>query len=193
MTRVALLLVLPWLASCLIAESPSDFPNQPTQRPTIVQSRVVPSAGQVLGSFPTAQGGFIVPIKLLDPTQIFEWRVFLDFDANSLNTESQAKAGGRSEPGGEDVDATDKLNGIRRIKFSLDPPDDTLCHVIEFIVTSGTFTSGARAVRNVDPLQSDQITWFYSPGGDLAGCPVQNAAAPPYDGSTPTSEEARAD
>lgn len=185
MKKLLVLLSSPLLASCLIAESPADFPEQPTERPTIVQSRVIPSASQVLGSWP-AQGGFLVPVKLLNPTQVFEWRVFVDFDADSLTSENRPAKGDTSRPTDNDVNPDDARRGIRRIQFLLDPPDESVCHRIEFVATSESF--GAAGANNVDPLKSDQITWIYSPNGDLSGCPVQAAPIPPYE--DPALEEA---
>lgn len=181
-------LLVPMLTSCLIAESPADFPEQPTERPTIVQSRVIPTTEKVLASFPTA--GFVVPVKLLNPEQTFQWRVFVDFDPLSANSQDRPAAGGKSEAGKEDLAPADARNGIRRIEFDIAAPDDEVCHTIEFLVTSASFASNdARTIHNVDPLLSDQITWIYSPGGDLAGCKVQDAPIPPYDDPALTEEE----
>ena len=191
MSRWLALLCTPLLASCLIAESPAEFPEQPVERPTILQSRVIPTASRVLASMPVAD--FVVPVKLLNPRQVFYWRVFVDFDPRSQDKD-RAEAGGESGPNNEDLQPNDALNGIRRIAFRLTPLDQALCHTIEFIASAQPFPGNdPRLIHSVDPLQSDQITWFYSPGGDLAGCPVQDAPVPPYDDPPLTNEDSVAE
>ncbi len=192
MTRwIALSCTLPVLAACVIAESPPAFPVQLPERPTIIQSRTVPTTSKVLGSFPEA--GFLVPVKLFDPEQTVEWQVFVDFDPLNPDGDATPDASGKSEPmarssstpGAEDLDPSDPRSGIRRIEFTIARPTffDRTCHTIEFIVATrnSIFGDTPRSLRSIDPLQSDQVTWFYSPNGDLAGCPVEAAPVPPYD------------
>ncbi len=176
-----LVVLLTLLAGCLIAESPAEVPVQTPERPTILEPLVVPTARAVLGSFPPS--GFLVPVKLFNPQQAFEWRVFVDFDPFDLNPDSPSAAQGTSRPvlegesapGQEDVTADDPLQGIRRVKFVITPLDPTTCHTIEFVAATDFQGSGTRSLHAVDPQQSDHVVWFYSPSGDLAGCPVQDA------------------
>lgn len=173
-------------ASCLIAESPADFPNQPEERPTIVTDLVIPTTTAVLGSMP---GQFLVPVKLLDPTQTIWWQVFVDFDPGDTNQDARALARGTSTPGEEDVDPTDPRSGLRRVTFSLPVLDPAICHTIEFVTASGEFPRGVAVdARSVDPLQSDSVTWFFNPAGDLAGCPTADAPVPPVPDAGTTTE-----
>ena len=178
-------LALPVVSSCLIGESPTDYPDQPTERPTIVQSTLVPSASSVLVSFPTT--GMLASVSLLNPRQTFEWRVFLDFDPLDTDGEKPVAAQGTSTPGAEDITASDPLRGLRRIEFTVAQPlppklptDTRTCHTIELIVAeTGQFaTNNIRLIHAVDPLKSDSVTWFYSPTGDLGGCPAQAVTIP---------------
>lgn len=189
--RLALFLALPVLTSCVIAESPPTYPAQKPERPTIIQSRTVPTTSKVLGSFP--EGAFLVPVKLFDPTQVVEWQVFVDFDPLNANVDATPDASGKSSPvagsdstpGAEDLNPSDPRSGIRRIEFTISKPEffDRTCHTIEFIVATENSIVGntPRSLHQVDPLQSDQVTWFYSENGDLAGCPVEDAPVPPYE------------
>lgn len=184
MKRLLVLLVgitAPLGASCLIAESPAQVPEQVPERPTILESLVEPSARVVLASFPPS--GFLVPVKLFNPQQAVEWRVFVDFDPQSQNIDnkpvaqgvSRPAAQGASRPGQEDITDDDPLQGIRRIQFFIDTPDPTTCHTIEFVVATEFPGSDTRNQHAVDALQSSRVVWFYSPGGNLGGCPVQDA------------------
>lgn len=173
--KALLLLGVPLLTSCIIATAPNDYPPIEAERPTIVEASVVPSNQRVLGVFPNE---FLVPVKVIDVKQEFDWRVFIDFDPLSPRIGPFA-ASGRSTPGQEDTDPNNDLYGIRRVRFELAvPPDVTTCHTIQLQVGANFARTDSRSANAGDPLQRDQITWFYSPSGDLAGCPVVSPVTP---------------
>ena len=170
------------LSSCIIAEPISDLPAAAPFRPTILRGSVAPTASVILVTFPEQ---FYVPVELVDPSAEFKWRMFIDYDERG---EDKVASGTSSyEPG------SDK-SGVRVVVVQAPAPTDTTrCHVIEF-VAARAFTDETGS--NVDPRQShtptlgsgggDSVTWFYSPSGDLSGCPVGDAAVkvtPPDSGA----------
>jgi hypothetical protein len=158
-----------WLlaSACILAQSPAPLPVLPDMRPTIQRTAVVPSASRVLLSFPPE---FVVPVELLDPSRTFEWRVFIDYDPLSR---TDAVLDGRSDP-----DPADASVPVRRVTFSIEPPDleqgRAECHVVEFLVAYSFRGSTAHAP---DPTGGDSVTWFYNPSGDLSGCPSFDGGA----------------
>lgn len=152
------------ITSCIIAEPPSDPPRLPRSRPTIVRGSVVPSPANVLGRFPDK---FIVPVELFDPTAAFKWAVWVDFNPAT---------GERLELFETSEFVQENTTGrVRKLEFTLRPPNDDRCHTIEIVVAlefAGQSLAGAHA-----PLEpgGDIVTWFYNPRGDLAGCPTLDA------------------
>lgn len=160
--------VVALFAACIIAEPPSDLPELPRFRPTILRGSVVPSTSGVLGAFPDR---FIVPVELVDPNVTLSYRVYIDYNpitGDGLDFPGTIGAGGTP-------------SRVRVIDFKATaPPDLTRCHVIEFVVAESFFAElegkGAHAPREPG---GDSVTWFYSPGGDLSGCPVVDAGVLP--------------
>jgi hypothetical protein len=187
MKRLLVLALMPFGASCIIAESPATIPVQNAVPPVILQTSASPTTSAILVTFPPS--GFLVPVKLFDPEQTFVWRVFVDFNPQDSNAELAAqgtdrtKSTGASSPGVEDVTPEDARQGIRRIKFLAPQVDDQTCHTIEFIITTDKGTGNPQNLHAVDPTTSDKITWFYSPTGDRAECPVQDAGFGGNDGT----------
>ena len=157
--------------ACVIAEPPGELPRPPQRRPVIVSGSLVPSNAGILGTFPEK---FLVPVELADPTATFEWSAFVDF--NPL-TGSGLVAYQQSifEPSNYD-------GRLRILEVPIPPPPDLdTCHVIEIVValrlavTPETVT-GPGAHTPLEP-GGDSAIWFYSPTGDLRGCPVLDAGA----------------
>jgi hypothetical protein len=169
------------LLACVLAEPVGDLPRAAQQRPTIVRASVVPSSSTVLGTFPDK---FVVPVELSDPTLTFQWAAFIDFDPIT-DTGLQLYA--------DSVFESASLQGRTRvIEIPIPaPPDLDRCHVIEVVVAlqleSTTRPREAHTPRIGGP-GGDSVTWFYSPGGDLAGCPALSVDAGPdarSDGAIP--------
>ena len=152
--------------ACIIAEPPGALPRLPASRPTIVRSAAVPPPSTVLGTFPEK---FVVPVELADPTASFRWRAFVDY--NPL-TGAGFVAGGESK-----FDRASLDSGARVLEIPVPPPPDLdRCHVVEILVAlrfAGEF-EGKQAHTPEEP-GGDNVSWFYSPTGDLEGCPKIDA------------------
>ncbi|MCA9586805.1 MAG: hypothetical protein KC657_15730 [Myxococcales bacterium] len=152
--------------ACIIAEPPGALPRLPASRPTIVRSAAVPPPSTVLGTFPEK---FVVPVELADPTASFRWRAFVDY--NPL-TGAGFVAGGESK-----FDRASLDGGARVLEIPVPPPPDLdRCHVVEILVAlrfAGEF-EGKQAHTPEEP-GGDNVSWFYSPTGDLEGCPKIDA------------------
>lgn len=152
-------------AACVLAEPVGELPRPAAQRPTIVRASVAPSPNLVLGTFPDK---FVVPVELADPTATFQWAAFVDFDPTT-DTGLQLFADSAFE--------TATLAGRTRVlEIPIPaPPDLDRCHVVEVVVAlqleSTASPRGAHSPKQGGP-GGDSVTWFYSPGGDLAGCPA---------------------
>jgi hypothetical protein len=155
------------LAACIIADPPTDLPRPTPRKPTIIRSTAVPPDTRVLGTFPDAtQGqGFHVEVEA-DPTSQLSWSLYLDYDPLTNN----GLIGQDSIP----VDLSSQDAGIREVNMVPRrpvQPDPTLCHVVEGIVTLPQ-QRGSTSPHAYDPATGDSIVWFYSPTGDLSGCPI---------------------
>lgn len=155
--------------SCLIAEPQTDLPTVPTFRPLVVRGAAVPSPNGVLGVYPEQ---LIIPIELVDPSVTFKWRVYVDY--NPI-TGGGLEVDGTSAPSG--VPARIRTLEIQTVRRT----DLDRCHVIEFIVAKSFLgeSEGKNTHTPAEPGEADNITWFYSPTGDLAGCPVLDAGLIP--------------
>lgn len=159
-------LSLPALISCLIAEPPGDLPRVPRRRPVIVQSSLVPPATLVLGTFPEK---LIVPVELADPSVSFQWSAFVDFNPKT----GQGLVGVDTST----FERANLVEGLRMLEIALpQPPDLDRCHTIEVVVALELLarSPGINAHTPRDP-GGDSVTWFYSPTGDPAGCPMLDA------------------
>jgi hypothetical protein len=150
-------------AACVIADPAPEVPVPPPHRPTILHGSVVPPDTAILSQFPLS---FEVPVELVDPSQAFEYNVFVD---------DVFKFHGSVEP---DPTLTDA--GIRVIPVTLSPPDPAFCHVIEFIVA--LHFEGADP-HSPDSTGGDSVAWFYNPSGNPGGCPLYDAGG--LDGAFP--------
>src|SRR5262249_36221704 len=114
---------------------------------------------------------FILPVDV-DPRASFFWRAFLDFDPRSRVIYNGSPDPITPDPASED-------GGIRTLAIALAPPKDIeACHTLEIVVAikfDETHTPSAPG--------GDTVVWFYSPTGDLSGCPVLDASAAVLDGA----------
>ncbi|MEI7892665.1 MAG: hypothetical protein WCI05_06215 [Myxococcales bacterium] len=154
--------------SCVIADPPAELPRPPRRRPTIFHGSVVPPLGQVLGQFPTQ---FVVPVDVGDPSTSFEWNVFLDYDP--VSRPAPVLSGFEEDPAGMDA-------GVRVVAFSIDVPDPTACHVIEFMVA---LTFNRASAHTPDSYGADSTIWLYNPSGLATECPRYDAGG--LDGAFP--------
>jgi hypothetical protein len=158
------------LFACIIAEPVSDLPVLPSFRPVIVRSSTVPQPSAVLGVFPDK---FVVPVELVDPGVTLSWRLYVDY--NPITGEGLVSF--------EDGLRATSADRTRVLEVQTGPrPDPSRCHVVEFIVAQQFQVPGGLGGKNartpVDPPGGDAVTWIYSPGGDLRGCPVADAGVP---------------
>jgi hypothetical protein len=153
---------------CLIVEPPGELPRVPERRPIIVKGSLVPTNGNVLGTFPDK---FIVPVELSDPTATFQWSAFVNF--NPLTGDGLVLVE-------ESIFEPQNYDGRYRVlEVPIPPPLDLdRCHVVEIVVAlrllASTFEVPKAAHTPQEP-GGDSAIWFYSPTGDLRGCPVLDA------------------
>jgi len=149
------------IGACVIAEPPTDLPTIVEQPPTVARAGVVPSPTVVLTRWPET---FIVPVRLTDPKTTLVYSYFIDYNAATgdgyiQTIESRFEIG--STPGGQ-----------RLLEIPIpEPPPPDRCHTIEVVVALNLNTSDGRNAHTPLPPGGDSVSWFYSPGGDLAGCP----------------------
>jgi hypothetical protein len=168
--------------SCLIAEPQTDLPGVPAFRPLVLRGAAVPTPNAVLGVYPEQ---LVVPIELVDPSVTFKWRVYVDY--NPI-TGAGLEVDGTSAPSG--IPARIRTLEIQTVRRT----DLDRCHVIEFIVAKSFLgeSEGKNTHTPAEPGEADSITWFYSPTGDLAGCPVLDAGLiPRLDGGADGADGAR--
>ena len=152
---------------CVLIEPSGELPRIPPTRPTIRRAEVVPSASQVLSTFPRE---FIVPVELADPTQPFEYAAFIDYNAATGE-------GLQIAPTKSDFDPGNTSKRVRVITVALNPPAASgRCHTVEILVAL-RFESSVTAQTAHTPAEpgGDIVTWFYNPSGDPAGCPSLDA------------------
>jgi hypothetical protein len=156
---------------CVIAEPPGDLPRPPQRRPVIITSQLVPQNSGVLATFPSR---FVVPVELVDPTANFDWSAFVDFNpltGDGLVAVSQSQF------------SPSNFDGKYRIlEVEIPAPLDLMdrCHVIEIVVALNLLareTSDGRVAHTPREPGGDNAVWFYSPTGDLRGCPILDAGA----------------
>jgi hypothetical protein len=165
---VALAVTASGVSACLVVEPPGDLPTTPVRRPTIRRSEASPVASFVLGAWPES---FLVPVELVDASQTFQWRVFVDYDPEDRRVEPAVF--GASAP-----NLADRNGNVRLVRATVPAPTDNgRCHVIEFLVAARFLGDlEGRTAHTPAAPGGDSIVWFYSPGGDLSGCPVYSAA-----------------
>lgn len=159
--------------SC-IPEPPPDRVEPPRSRPVIVRASVVPSPSAVLTRFPRL---FLVPVELADPTEDFQWVAFIDYNAFTGTGRQEAPKTSSFTP-------SNTVGRIRTIEVGLLPPSPDRCHLIEVIV-GRSFGEDQTGRRPVEPPGGDIVSWFYSPGGTLEGCPSLDVGGFEADGGAP--------
>jgi hypothetical protein len=157
---LAATMVAPAVA-CVIADPPAQLPVPPQTPPWIESANVTPPVS-VLESWPLE---FVVPVYSDDPSATIAWQAFLDYDPASPTS---FFPNGTLDPSSSD-DA-----GVRILETRLSAPADLNdCHTIEIIVAAKFTEPHVPA-----PPGGDSITWFYSPTGSLADCPIYDAGPP---------------
>ena len=152
--------------ACVIADPPTPLPQVPDGPPTILHSSVVPSTSSVLATWPTT---FIVPVQLSNPRADVAWASFVDFNPVTGEGFDNSQVS-RWEP---------TQNGIRVLEIPITMPSLDRCHVVEIVVALRLNTSSTQTAHTPEPPGGDIVTWFFSPFGDLAGCPVLDAGLLP--------------
>jgi hypothetical protein len=158
--------------ACVIADPPTDLPTLPELRPVIVRGSVVPSASSIVGRWPDK---FIVPVELVDPSVRIFYSAFVDY--NSATGEGIDGA-----PQTSDFELNSTNGRVRTLEVPITPPSLDRCHVVEVVVALRLkATTDPKNAHTPDEPGGDSVTWFYSPSGDLAGCPVLDAGITPLD------------
>jgi hypothetical protein len=153
--------------ACVIADPPSDLPGLPESRPVIVRGSVVPSAASVLGRWP---GKFIVRVELADPRVRIYYSAFVDY-----NPATGEGITGES-PVASDFEVASTTGRVRTLEILIGEPSLDRCHVVEVVVALRLkATTDPKNAHTPDEPGGDSVTWFFSPSGDLAGCPVLDA------------------
>jgi hypothetical protein len=147
------------IAACITAPPP-DLPILPARGPRILEDGVQPPTNAYLTELP-ADGQFLVPVEVNDPTQEIVGRVFVDFYPGSDNMRSATAAD-------QMITAQPALDGGPTImSFMLsataDLGDPTACHLIQFFVADSF--SGRSGHTPGDSLGADSVSWFYTPNG----------------------------
>jgi hypothetical protein len=153
------------VSACLLADPGGDLPRIPPRRPFIVQSRVVPTTSLVLGTFPSK---LVVPVELADPQVPLQYSVFFDYNpATGLGLQGPVTT--------SNFELNNLQSGLRILEIPLTPPPDLdRCHTLEVVVALQLGPAGNAAHTPREP-GGDSVSWFYSPTGDLAGCPALDA------------------
>ncbi len=148
------------LSACLLADPGPTLP-QPQNLPPFIESlNVQPQPEQVVTIVPSAPLTFTVPIVQVDPTKTYTWRVWVDYDPNaSSDFENTGTGTGAEQAASFQIDSA---------VFSGEG-----CHTIQFIVAYAFESDNHDPSGHtpVSPPGGSGVSWFYSPGGDLAGCP----------------------
>jgi hypothetical protein len=165
--------------ACVIADPPSELVSLPEGRPTILRSSVVPSASSVLGRWPTK---FIIPVELREARSTIFAAAFVDYNAVTGEGFEPPVLTSKYEPS--------TTNGlIRTLEIPITIPSLDRCHVVEVVVALRLNTSDSRNVHTPLAPGGDIVSWFFSPSGDLSGCPVLDAGLAPITGDAEAGAE----
>lgn len=159
------------IGACVIAEPPADLPSAPAVRPTIIRATAVPKTTSVFTGWPEK---FIIDVQLSDSRQSFYATSFVDYNPSTGDGYTGSPQFISPSPG----DSTT----VRKVEFPITQPTDDGCHTVEIVVAHefADLRQGIPAHTPKDPANDgDSISWFYSPTGDLAGCPVLDAGLSP--------------
>jgi hypothetical protein len=176
--RLAALIAVPLVcmmaAACIIADPPTDLPRPSPKKPTIIRSTADPPTSRVLGRFPDNNLGEAFEVDVdVDPSAVLEWRLFVDYDDPTVSNVDTLVGHEVLLPDLASPDA-----GPRHVRMADglgQSPDPTRCHVIEgavALVVNGVSSFTNQNTPAVNANLGDSIVWFYSPTGDLSGCPV---------------------
>jgi hypothetical protein len=161
------------IAACVTA-APADVPTPPLLGPIIVQGAVQPPSGPYLTALPEA--GFVVPVRVFDPSSTITCAVFIDFDPEAYNT-TGTPVGCTNIPPALD-------GGLTSLTFTIDPVylgvDPNACHTIQCFVAEEFQPQSPHTPRR---LGADPVTWHYAPNGP-GGCDYfdgSDGAFPPAD------------
>lgn len=170
---VAFVAVAAVVDACVIAEPPTDLPRLPETRPTILRGSVVPTASAVLGRWPDK---FTVPVELADPRATIWYSAFVDYNpATGEGIEGASPTPSEFEPGSGQTQGR-----VRTLEIPITTPSLDRCHVVEVVVAMRfKATTDSKNAHTPDEPGGDSVTWFFSPSGDLAGCPVLDAGIEP--------------
>jgi hypothetical protein len=169
--------------ACVIADPPTELPRPSERRPTIVRTSVVPSTTSVLGRWPSK---FIVPVELSDPHAKISWATFVDYNPVTLE--------GFDQNGESTYEPGSTKGNIRTLELPISIPSSDRCHVVEVIVALRLNTSDIRNAHTPEEPGGDSVSWFYSPSGDLAGCPILDGGLSPLvESDAEAGAEARAE
>jgi hypothetical protein len=169
------------VSTACVTAPPPELPQQAVHRPTILRESVVPPAGLILPDLPLE---FIVPVELEDPSESFQWDVFIDYNAcvDSSCTPTQPLSPVVTvtpTPGTLD-------GGVELVSFSapkgLDP---SRCHTIDFLVAH-QFLQGFP--HQPDAVGGDIATWTYDPGGAIPCSDLVYDAGSLQDGAFPPAD-----
>jgi hypothetical protein len=130
----------------------------------------------VLGRWPDK---FIVPVELADPRATFWYSAFVDYNsATGEGIEGASPTPSEFEPGSEQIQGR-----VRTLEIPITTPTLDRCHVVEVVVALRfKATTDPKNAHTPDEPGGDSVTWFFSPSGDLAGCPVLDAGIQPLVG-----------
>jgi len=156
--------------SCVVADPPTDLPRLPQMRPIVVRSSVVPPVSAVLGRWPDK---FIVPVELVDPRATIYYSAFVDY--NPATGE-----GLEGRPQASPYEPRSTQGAIRTLEVPIVEPSSDRCHTVEIVVALNVSSFTDPRIAHTPPEPGgDSVSWFYSPGGDLAGCPTLDAGITP--------------
>ncbi|MFO0739725.1 MAG: hypothetical protein U0270_27755 [Labilithrix sp.] len=160
----ALLAVAGIVGACVIADPPTELPTAPALRPIILRATAVPPTTGVITSWPDR---FIIQVQLSDARETIYASYYVDYnpatDEGYVDTIPSTPSSGTNDP-------------VRQIEFAIAEPSRDGCHTVE-VVVARVFSRSQHTPASAD--DGDTITWFYSPNGDLAGCPVVDAGLSP--------------
>jgi hypothetical protein len=155
------------LLACIIADPPAQLPAPPVPSPRILRDQVQPPASAILGAFPET---FTVPVLVGSTDQTFLAHLYIDYNENE-------PGGGFADEEFSGPEATDAGN-VRYIALANSrevPVDPNECHRIEALVATAFYGLEGRDGHTPKDPYADSVAWWYSPSGDLRGCPTYDA------------------
>jgi hypothetical protein len=172
------------LLSCIIADPAPQLLSPPPPSPRILRDQVQPPASAILGAFPDT---FTVPVLVGSADQTFVAHLYIDF-----NEDGQGGGFADLETSGPDTTDAGNVRYIALTNSQEIPVDPSRCHRIEALVaTSFVGRDGFDGHATLDPY-ADSVVWWYSPNGDLRGCPTYDAGSF-ADGAAPDVQDGGGD